>query len=414
MLIPAAAGVLGGALGLALLGAPAIAWAGRARDQDRALAGVLAADVVDLVQGAAELVAFGRATDQLARIDEASEALAAAARRRTRADGAATALVASVRGRGDSRGCSRSGWRRALGAHRLEPIMLAVLPLVALGSFEVVPPLTAAALGLADVLAGGRRLLALGDEPLPVADPERPESAPTGPVTVALADASLRYRPEDRLALEAVSLSLAPGTTTALTGPSGSGKTSVLHALLRFWPLESGTCTVGGVPAERLAQRDVRARFAIVEEDGHLFAGTIDDNVRLGRPDADPDEVAAALAAAQLSEWVAALPLGSSTEVGERGGQLSAGQRQRVALARALVADRPVVLLDEPGGSLDPAMADRLLSDVLTAAAGRTVLAISHRPQEIERFEAVVELDTGRVVDRRGGPQPATGAGSAL
>jgi thiol reductant ABC exporter CydC subunit len=405
ILVPTAAAVLGGALALALIGAPVIAWSGRTRDSDRAVAGSLAADVVDLVQGAPELVAFGRADDHLARIDGAGVRLAAAARRRARADGVATALV-GLCAAGASAGVLALGIA-ALAAHRLEPLMLAVLPFVALGSFEVVPPLSAAALGLADVVAGGRRLLELAEAPLPVTDPGQPEPAPAGPVAVALVDASLRYRPDDRLALDGVDLSLAPGTTAALVGRSGSGKTSVLHALLRFWPLESGTCTLGGVPAERLAQRDVRARFAIVEEDGHLFAGTIDENVRLGRPDATRDEVGAALAAAQLTEWVAELPAGLDTQVGERGTQLSAGQRQRLALARALVADRPVLLLDEPGAGLDAAMADRLVSDVLAAAAGRTVLAVSHRPEEIERFETIVELEAGRVVARRRGAASA-------
>jgi thiol reductant ABC exporter CydC subunit len=404
VLVPGAAIALGVALGVALVGAPAIAWSGRRRDAERSVGGALAADVVDLVQGAPELLAFGRAEAHLDRIDAQAGRLARVDRRRARANGAVSALVALCMG-GAVTGVLALAVAAVRG-HRLEPIMLAVLPLTALGSFEVIPPLAAAASGLAEVAAAGRRLLALADRPPAVTDPTEPVPPPTGRVEIQMLQARLRYGAELPWALDGVSLTLSPGSTTALVGPSGAGKSSVVNALLRFWPLEEGSATAQGVALEQMTQGDARSLFAPVDQDARLFAGTIRENVVFGRPDASLPDVERAVRAAQLDEWVSGLPAGLDTPIGERGALLSGGQRQRVALARALLAGRPVLLLDEPSAGLDEAMADRLLDDVLGASGQRAVLVISHRPSEIDRFDRVVEIEGGRIVGRRSGPAP--------
>jgi thiol reductant ABC exporter CydC subunit len=404
VLVPGAAIVLAIALGVALVGAPAIAWSGRRRDAERSVGGALAADVVDLVQGAPELLAFGRAEAHLDRIDAQAGRLARVDRRRARANGAVSALVALCMG-GAVTGVLALAVAAVRG-HRLEPIMLAVLPLTALGSFEVIPPLAAAAAGLAEVAAAGRRLLTLADRPPAVTDPIEPVPPPTGRVKIQMLEARLRYGAELPWALDGVSLTLSPGSTTALVGPSGAGKSSVVNALLRFWPLEEGSATAQGVALEQMTQRDARSLFAPVDQDARLFAGTIRENVVFGRPDASRPDVELAVRAAQLDEWVSGLPAGLDTPIGERGALLSGGQRQRVALARALLAGRPVLLLDEPSAGLDEAMADRLLDDVLGASGQRAVLVISHRPGEIDRFDRVVEIEGGRIVGRRSGGTP--------
>jgi len=406
VLVPGAAVVLGVALSVALIGAPVIAWSARSSDDERSVAGALAADVVDLVLGAPELIAFGRAADHLDRIDGEAGRLAGVARRRARANGAVATLVALCMG-GAVTGVLALAVTAVRG-HRLEPIMLAVLPLSALGSFEVVSPLAAAAAGLAEVAAAGRRLLALADQAPAVTDPADPVPPPTGRVEITMREARLRYATDRPWALDGVSFSLPAGTATALVGPSGAGKSSVVNALLRFWPLEGGSAAADGVALERMDQRDARSLFAPVDQDAHLFAGTIRENVVFGRPEATPAQIDHAVRSAQLDEWVADLPGGLDTAIGERGALLSGGQRQRVALARALLTDRPVLLLDEATGGLDEAMAEKLLDDVLGAAGERAVLVISHRPEEIDRFARVLEIDGGRIVGRRwGGSDPA-------
>jgi thiol reductant ABC exporter CydC subunit len=396
VLVPGAAIVLGAAMAVALIGAPVIAWSGRQREAERTVAGALAADVVDLVRGAPELIAFGRAQAHLDRIDDEARRLGRAARRRARASGAVSALIALCMGGAVSGVLALA--IHALSQHRLEPIMLAVLPLTALGAFEVIPPLAAAAAGLAEVAAAGNRILALADHPPAVTDPSDPIPPPFGQIDVRVDHARLRYGPDQPWALDGVSLSLPEGSATALVGPSGAGKSSVLNALLRFWPLADGQVSAGGVGLDRMLQRDARSLFAPVDQDAHLFAGTIRENVVFGRSDASATDIDQALRSAQLHAWVAELPGGLDTPIGERGAMLSGGQRQRVALARALVTERPVLLLDEPGAGLDEAMAQRLLDDVLGAAGNRTVLVISHRREEIDRFARVVHIAGGRIV----------------
>jgi ABC-type transport system involved in cytochrome bd biosynthesis fused ATPase/permease subunit len=187
----------------------------------------------------------------------------------------------------------------------------------------------------------------------------------------------------------------------AIVGESGSGKSSIVSALLRFWPLESGSAAIGGVPLERLAQRESRAVFGLVDQSADLFAGSIRHNVTLGRPGATDEEIASALALAQLSGWVASLPGALATEVGEHGGLLSGGQRQRVALARALLFGAPVLLLDEPTVGLERALADRLLTDVLAASGARSVLLVDHDADGLAGFDEIAVLAHGRIVGRR-------------
>lgn len=404
LLLPAAGLVLGASLLLALVGAPLLALAGRQHAHERAARAELSADVVDLLQGAAELLAFGRVDAALERIDEEGRALERQARRRALASAAASALTLACLG-----GAVVGTLSLAVAAvhrHQLEGIMLAVLPLTALGAFEPVRGASTAALGLADALSSGRRLLAVADRPAPVTDPPEALRAavPSGCPAVALEHASLRYRPELGLALDDVSFTLEPGGRLAVVGRSGSGKSSIVSVLLRFWPLESGAVAIGAVPMERLAQREARRLFGLVDQAADLFAGSIRHNVTLGRPDAGDDAIADALWQAQLTGWVAALPDGLDTAVGEHGGLLSGGQRQRVALARAFLFGAPVLVLDEPTVGLERPLARQLLSDVLAASGGRSVLLVAHDDEGLEGFAEIAVLEEGRIVERRPGP----------
>jgi ABC-type transport system involved in cytochrome bd biosynthesis fused ATPase/permease subunit len=183
-----------------------------------------------------------------------------------------------------------------------------------------------------------------------------------------------------------------------VTGSSGAGKSSLVNALLRFWPLESGALRVGGIGAEELAQAEVRSACALVDQRAQLFAGTLRSNVTLGRPDASEADVAAALGAAQLGPWIDTLPAGEDTAVGDDGVSISGGERRRLAVARALLAGGPILLLDEPTSGLNVALADQLIHDVMAAAGDRSVLLITHRSEEAERCDTTITLEAGRVV----------------
>lgn len=399
--LPVAGAVLAGSLAVALVASPVLAvLTGTARGREAALRGALAAEVVDLLQSAPELVAYGQEHAALARAEALDRELERLARRRARAGGAAAAVVVACTGAAVT-GVLAAGVA-AVRAHAMGDVMLGVLPLAAVGAFETVPAVALAALRGSDVVAAGRRLLALAAAPAPVRDPRHPGPAPEGCPSVALDRARLRYGDELPWALDGLDLSIAPRERVGLVGASGAGKSSVLHALVRFWPLQGGKATLGGVPIDRLRQRDVRRAIALVDQDAYVFAGTIRHNVMLGRPDACDDDLTRALDLAHLSEWVATLPDGLDTQVGEGGAQVSGGQRRRIAIARALLSGGPVLALDEPTAGLDKATGERLVADVAEAAEaeGRSLLVVTHREDELAALDRVVVVESGRVVKR--------------
>ena len=165
-----------------------------------------------------------------------------------------------------------------------------------------------------------------------------------------------------------------------------------MRLLQRFIDPERGRVTLAGEDLRCYRQDDVRNAIAVAGQDAHLFSASIRDNLRLARPDATDDDLGRALHAAHILDWVLSLPDGLDTLVGEEGRELSGGQRQRLVIARALLANSPVLVLDEPTAHLDTATAERLIDDVLDAAADRTVLLITHRPEGLDRMDEVVHL----------------------
>ena len=226
--------------------------------------------------------------------------------------------------------------------HHLGQVMVAVLPLAALATFETVPGRAPRGGPLPGRAGRGRRLFALEDVPVPVRRPDAPEARAPGVPDVTFA----RTRPcaTDRgspAPSTGSACACPPGGRLAVTGSSGAGKSSLVTALLRFWPLEAGTLSLGGTDVERLAQADARAACALADQRAQMFAGTLRSNLTLGRPDASDDAIADALRAARLDGWVASLPDGLDTPVGEDGVALSGGERRRLAVARALLAPGP-------------------------------------------------------------------------
>ncbi len=351
--------------------------------------GLLSAELVETLAAAPELVAFGAEQGALARVRAADSSLVAIARRSAAAIGTGDGLRLVVTGLTVVGVLAVAV--QASGAGHLDRVLVALLALLALASFEAVVPLSAAARELAAAVAAGNRVLELIErEPL-ICDPATPAPAPEWPFAIALEGVRARY-PGGAPVLEDVTLRLEPGERVALVGPSGAGKTTIVNLLLRFLDPDAGRVTLGGRDLRDYRQDDVRRAISVAGQESYLFAAPIRDNVRLARPDAGDSELQDALRRARILDWVAQLPDGIDTRVGERGRELSGGQRQRILLARALVADAPVLVLDEPTAHLDPATADELLRDVFDVTRGRTVLLITHRDEGLELVDRVLSL----------------------
>ena len=390
--LPAAAVVLACGLASAGVGVPLLAarLGRRAGRRQAAARGELTAELVELLRGAPELVAYGREEEALARVRHADRELVRLGRRDALVAGLADALSALVAGL-----TTVGVLVVAVAAHdagTLDRVLVAALALLALSSFDAVSPLPGAARELSATLASGRRVLDLtGREPR-VADPTEPVPAPAGPVTVALEGVTAAYPCEASPALEDFDLRLAPGSRVALVGPSGAGKTTVTNLLLRFLDPQEGRVTIDGVDLRALSQEHVRSTFALAGQEAHVFDSSIRENLRLARPEATDEELRGALRRARLEDWVETLPDGLDTLVGEEGGRLSGGQRQRLVVARALLTDSPVLVLDEPTAHLDSSTAEALVADVLEAAEDRSVLLITHRPEGLELVDRVVTV----------------------
>ncbi|MEW2510190.1 thiol reductant ABC exporter subunit CydD [Streptomyces sp. NPDC046870] len=250
--------------------------------------------------------------------------------------------------------------------------------------------------------------LAAAEEIFTVLETAVPESG-TGAVPaggVAFEGVTVRYPGRSSDAVTGVSFAVGPGETVALVGPSGAGKSTLLSVVLGFVRPTAGRVRIGGADLAGLDLEEWRSRVAWVPQRPHLYAGTIAENVRLARSDADDDAVRRALRDAGAWDFVAALPEGVDTVLGEDGAGLSAGQRQRLALARAFLADRPVLLLDEPTAALDGGTEGEVVAAVRRLAAGRTVLLVVHRPALLGVADRVVRLGGAAAVPSpvRGGP----------
>ncbi|WP_251094114.1 thiol reductant ABC exporter subunit CydD [Streptomyces sp. Caat 7-52] len=256
----------------------------------------------------------------------------------------------------------------------------------------------------AEGLAAAEEIFAVLETAVPVSGTG---AVPTG--AVSFEGVGVRYPGRSTDAVTGVSFSVAPGETVALVGPSGAGKSTLLSVLLGFVRPTEGRVRIGGADLAGLDLAEWRSRIAWVPQRPHLYAGSITENVRLARPEADDDAVRRALRDAGALGFVEALPEGADTVLGEDGAGLSAGQRQRLALARAFLADRPVLLLDEPTAALDGATEAEVVAAVRRLAAGRTVLLVVHRPALLGVTDRVVRLEGAEPVTCPEGEWPARG-----
>ncbi|HEX9803568.1 MAG TPA: thiol reductant ABC exporter subunit CydD, partial [Gammaproteobacteria bacterium] len=384
---------------LAGVGVPALVqWLGR--KPGRALVesnAALHATAVDGLQGMGELLVYGAAARQGGQLHGHSRALTDAQWRMSHLSGlsqAALGLSANL-----------AVWLvmlaaiPMLGSGALERPELAMLALFALASFEVVMPLPLAFQMLGQTLSAAGRVFEIVD-----AEPQAPEPSAPSPQPeafgLAIEGVGFRYTDSELPALEGIDLALPPGRRVAVVGATGSGKSTLLNLLLRFWDPQAGRITLGGHDLRDYHGEDLRRHIAVVSQGTHLFTTTLRENLRVANPQASEEQLLAALATAQLDEFVASQPDGLDTWVGEAGVKLSGGQARRVAIARALLKDAPILLLDEPTEGLDPATEQELMQALYRLMAGRTVLLITHRLVGLDAMDEILVLDRGHVAER--------------
>lgn len=399
-LLPEAGAVLAAGLLAAGIGVPLVSGA-CARRAERRLAparGELATRVADLLTGTAELTVAGALEDRKGRARESDGLLTRIAARGAAASGLGGGLSALVCGLTVVAAAAVAA--NAVHDGRLSGVAMAVAVLTPLAAFEAVNGLPLAVQYRQRVRRSAERVYEVIDAPVPVAEPERPAAAPASPFPLRLTGLAARHPGQDRDALRGLDLTLEAGRRIAVVGPSGSGKTTLAQVMLRFLEPGEGAYTLGGTDARTLDGDDVRALVGLCAQDAHIFDSSVRENLRLARTGANEEQLRDALAAARLLEWADGLPDGLDTLVGEHGERISGGQRQRLALARALLADFPVLVLDEPAEHLDLATADALTADLLAATEGRTTVLITHRLAGLEAVDEVLVLDRGEVVQR--------------
>ncbi len=297
---------------------------------------------------------------------------------------------------------------------RIEGVVLAVVPLAVMATYEAVAPLSASYEHLDRSRIAASRLFGLVDRPATVVEPpaDVDPPVPSGRGRVEFDGVDFRYRAGGPDVLHGTTFTIPAGATVAIVGPSGAGKSTLAALLLRFWQPDAGAIRIDGVDLAALGSQGARRAVAVVAQHDHLFDTTVRDNLRLADPDADDERLWAALEAVGLHRVVAALPGGLDARAGEDGRRLSGGERQRLMIARALLADAPVLVLDEATAHLDPATRAAVLAGVRAWRPGRTTVHITHDPTALGAVDLVVHLDAGRVTPA--GRQDGTFGGSTL
>jgi ATP-binding cassette, subfamily B, bacterial len=274
-------------------------------------------------------------------------------------------------------------------------ILYAVLAAAALGSLSEIGGELAQASGAAERLF---EILAVKPAIVP---PARPLAAPL-PARGDVAFTNVRFSYPTRpnlAALDSVAFRVKSGEKVAIVGPSGAGKSTIFHLLLRFYDPVAGRITLDGMSLSDFDPNDLRARIALVPQDSVMFATSVRDNIRFGRPDASDADVARAADHAHASTFIAAMPSGMETQVGERGVTLSGGQRQRIAIARAILRDAPLLLLDEATSSLDAESETQIAAALGELMQNRTTIVIAHRLATVLSCDRILVLDQGRIVE---------------
>ncbi|MGI5270847.1 ABC transporter ATP-binding protein [Nonomuraea sp. CA-218870] len=373
-------------------------WLSAAYTRVRERTGDMLAAVSESVVGAAVIRAYATERRTAERIDKAVDANKAAQVRAQTIVGFVFPLTEIVAALAIT-GVVVLGVRLGLGGDITAGKLVAFLFLITL---FVAPMQTATEVlnEAQNAIAGWRRVLGVIDTPADVADPgDHGVELPRGPISVSFEGVGFAY-PGGPPVLRDVTVAIPPRSRVAVVGETGSGKTTFAKLLTRLMDPVSGQVLVDGHDLRDIRFSSLRERIVMVPQDGFLFDGTLEENIRYGRPPATRDQITLALTELGLADWLDGLPAGLDTPVGQRGESLSAGERQLVALARAYLADPDLLLLDEATSAVDPATEVRLARALEGVTRGRTAVTIAHRLSTAENADEILVFDGGRLVQR--------------
>lgn len=348
----------------------------------------------DQIQGLADLMAFGREGDYATRVEALGEAMDRAQLR-----------LAHLRGWSGALGALSAGLAGVtvlllaiplVTGGQLDGVYLALVPLTAIAGFEALQPLGTALQQMELSRAAAKRLFDLIDAP-PPQEPSSPLPAPTQ-WSIEFRDVTFGYAADEQEALHKVSFRMAAGARYAVVGESGAGKSTIVNLLARFWDVNAGAVLIGGQDVRNFRLEELRGWLGVVSQHTYLFSGTLRDNLLLAKGDATDAELVAACSLAQMDAFLAGLPNGLDTLVGQNGMKLSGGERQRIALARVVLKNAPILILDEATANLDAVTERELLAALEPFMRGRTTLVISHRDTGLARADRVLTLQGGRLV----------------
>ncbi len=370
----------------------------------------LRADLVDGLQGLPDLLAYGGVEAHLRRVQSAEMDLHRAQRKMAHISALQSALNSLLTNLGVWLALALAV--TLVSAGKIDGMYLAVIILAAMASFEAVQGLPQASQFLESNLQAARRLFEIMDAAPAVVDHPAPLPLPRD-IAISVRGLCFSYpaltphpSPKGRgvrgegSVLQNITFDLPTGKHLAILGPNGAGKSTLVNLLLRFWDFSAGEITLGGNDIRQYEQEAVRGCFSVVSQNTFLFNDTLAVNLRLAKSDATGGELARAVEQAQLSTFIASLPQGLATFVGERGLQISGGERQRVAIARALLKDAPIFLCDEPTANLDTLTERQIIATLHCLMEGRTVLWITHRLVGLERMDEILVMDQGRILQR--------------
>ena len=354
-----------------------------------ALSGDLRIALTESIEGYEELHILGAADRQTEQLTRLSARLIAAQRQLARIAAIGQAGGIACSGIALAAVLALAGSQVADGS--LPGPTLVMLLLLSAALFETTALLPAALQAAPATIASLRRILQVAMTPPPFEDPTEPHSCPVVPLPISFHEVHATHLPE-HTAQQRFSLNVAAGERVALIGPSGAGKSTIMELLLRFRPY-TGTIRIGDAELRDIADDTVRQLVSALPQAPHLFNATIRDNLLIARPEASADELATAIGDAGLAAWIARLPEGLATEVGEQGHLVSGGEARRIALARTLLRDTPIVLLDEPTEGLDAALERQVVARLVERLAGKTVLLATHRRACLALADRIVTLE---------------------